>query len=310
MEYILPLGTGSSGRSSMAQSHGLWGGNLEARFGQKTSLKWAYSFGMSMERFSRGLSMDVELTGIIGTDEMGLGRLGKHPGKHSLPRFRTSPVDHEMEGLWEMSQGRPRMIPAVDFSRTNRQMFFMCSWPNRSWMGPTQCRTCPRPRGLPVIDWILYRMSLSLFLSWSWWHKSAEMKLPADPESRRAWTEIQWRGVVSCTIVVSGCILTEEEETTLTTGRWGRTGHVLITCPFWPQYRHNPWVSQRRRSAEDSRVLSTCMGSYCGSGGLGNSGWRNETGGFWHWLSSIQPWSRFATRMESSIKHSSPMVSS
>ncbi len=40
-----------------------------------------------MDRFSRGLSMDVELTGIIGADEMGLGRLGKH----SLPHFRTSP---------------------------------------------------------------------------------------------------------------------------------------------------------------------------------------------------------------------------
>ncbi len=199
-----------------------------------------------MEQFSRGLSMDVELTGIVGTDEMGLGRLGKH----SLPHFRTSsPVDHEMEGLWETSQGRPRTIPAVDSSRTNRQMLSMCNWPTRNWMGPTQCRTCPRPRGLPVIDWILYGMSLSLFLSWSWWHKSAEMKLPADPESRMAWTEIQWRGVVSCTIVVSGCTLTEEEETTLTTGRWGRTGHVRITCPFWPQYRHNPWVSRHRRSA-------------------------------------------------------------
>ncbi len=43
--------------------------------------------------------MDVELTGIIGADEMGLGRLGKHSGKHSLPHFRTSPDDHEMEGL-------------------------------------------------------------------------------------------------------------------------------------------------------------------------------------------------------------------
>ncbi len=63
---------------------------------------------------------------------------------------------------------------------------------------------------------------------------SAEIKLPADPESRMAWTEIQWRGVASCTIVVSGCTLTAEEETTLTTGRWGWTGHVRITCPFWP----------------------------------------------------------------------------
>ncbi len=25
--------------------------------------------------------MDVELTGIVGTNEMGLGRLGTHPGK-------------------------------------------------------------------------------------------------------------------------------------------------------------------------------------------------------------------------------------
>ncbi len=31
-----------------------------------------------MERFPRGLSMEVELTGIVGTDDMGLGRLGKH----------------------------------------------------------------------------------------------------------------------------------------------------------------------------------------------------------------------------------------
>jgi hypothetical protein len=78
-----------------------------------------------MERFSRGLSMDVELTGIVGTDEMGRGKLGKHPGKHSVAHFRTSPVDHGMEGLWETRQGRPRTIPAVDPSRTNRQMLSM-----------------------------------------------------------------------------------------------------------------------------------------------------------------------------------------
>ncbi len=110
-----------------------------------------------------------------------------------------------------------------------------------------------------------------------------------DPESRRAWTEIQWRGVVSCTIVVSGCTLTEEEETTHTMGHLGWTGNVRITCQLWPQNRHNPWVSRCRHSAKDSRVLSTCIGSYCGSGGLGNSGWRNKMGGFWHRFASIQP---------------------
>ncbi len=80
-----------------------------------------------MERFSRGLSMDVELTGSTGKNLTGVGSSGKQSGKQSLPHFRISPVDHEMDGLWEMSHGRPNSIPAVDSSRTNKQIFSLWS---------------------------------------------------------------------------------------------------------------------------------------------------------------------------------------
>ncbi len=76
--------------------------------------------------------MDVELTGIVVTDEMGLGRLGKH----SLPHFRTSPVDHKMEGLWETSQGRPR---------TGSQR----------WIPPEPDKYFPCVTGRPAAEWDL-----------------------------------------------------------------------------------------------------------------------------------------------------------
>ncbi len=50
-------------------------------------------------------------------------------------------------------------------------------------------------------------------------------------------------------------------------------GHVDITCPPFPQYRHKPLVSRLCRSADDNRMLSVIMGSETGSGGWFASGW-------------------------------------
>lgn len=55
---------------------------MQHYFGQKTSLNWAYSTGMVMEWLPRGLSMDMEFIGIVGAEEIGLGRFRKHPEKH------------------------------------------------------------------------------------------------------------------------------------------------------------------------------------------------------------------------------------
>lgn len=85
------------------------------------------------------------------------------------------------------------------------------------------------------------------------------MKFLADLESRRACTGIDTSEAVSITIAVRGCIFTIAGLITLTTGRGGWIS---------PQYRHKPWVSRFCRSADASQIVSTCIGSWPGSGVL------------------------------------------
>lgn len=88
--------------------------------------------------FSKGLSMEVVLRGkISGGGFGGAGRLGKHDGKHWSPHWRISPDDQETIGLCCTSQGRPRMISAIEPSRTRKLMDSVCNRPRVSWTGPT-----------------------------------------------------------------------------------------------------------------------------------------------------------------------------
>ncbi len=87
------------------------------------------------------------------------------------------------------------------------------------------------------------------------------MKFIADPESRRACTEREISMTGNCTTVVSGCIFMIVGPIILTKGRGGRIEHNTITCPPAPQYRHSTRVSRLCRSTDESRFVSTCMGS-------------------------------------------------
>jgi len=65
--------------------------------------------------------MVVEFTGMTFVAVLrGDGVTGKKPGKQSLPHFRTSPVFHDRMGLCCTNYGCPRIMSAVEPSRTRR----------------------------------------------------------------------------------------------------------------------------------------------------------------------------------------------
>lgn len=55
-----------------------------------------------------------------------------------------------------------------------------------------QCVITPWPSRVPRTEWILRTCEQGFFLMWSLRRSSQEMKLPADPESSRAWAETEW----------------------------------------------------------------------------------------------------------------------
>ncbi len=106
----------------------------------------------------------------------------------------------------------------------------------------------------------------------SWRLRVPAMKFPA--ESMRAVTGKDSLQAVSWITVVSGHILVTCGFMALTISRGGRMCQVAIACPEAPQYRHKAWERRRCLSVKESRVLSTSMGSWTGSGGLTFSGRR------------------------------------
>ncbi len=60
--------------------------------------------------------------------------------------------------------------------------------------------------GFPVTDWTWQVVLVGVVGSLSWRQRLPEMKFPADPESRRACTEMEMSKTVNCTTAVSGCI--------------------------------------------------------------------------------------------------------
>ncbi len=102
------------------------------------------------------------------------------------------------------------------------------------------------------------------------------MKFPAELESMRAVTGKDSLQAVSWITVVSGHILVACGFMALTISRGGRMWQVAIACPEAPQYRHKPWERRRCLSVKESRVLSTSIGSWTGSGGLTFSGRRRR----------------------------------
>lgn len=105
-------------------------------------------------------------------------------------------------------------------------------------------------------------MVLGLFWSWSWWQRSLEKNLPADPELRRAVTETKMSAELSVTMVTSGEVLTLGLETKLTkfTLWYSPIGHTKITCPPESQYKQSLWASQWCRSARETHVWSIYIG--------------------------------------------------
>ncbi len=70
------------------------------------------------------------------------------------------------------------------------------------------------------------------------------MKLPAEPESRKAETDITVLETVSRSQVESGFILWIEGWMALTKDCGGRRGHASIMCPLAPQYKYRCCVSR------------------------------------------------------------------
>ncbi len=262
---------------------------------------------MSTDYFSTGLSMDVEWmgneTGIAGE---GRGRCGKQWEKQSSPHFRTSPVFQERMGLCCTSQGRPSMISTVEPSRTSKCSDSIWSCPIWSCRGPTLYLTWRRVRGLPVTDWTSYKVSVVEVVSRRWRQRLPEMKLPAEPESRRAETEITVLETISCAQVESGFIFGIEGWMALTMGRGGRRGHASIMCPLAPQYKHRCCVSRLCLSDVVRRFVLVCIGS----GGLRTSGGRLGGGAMAVEIPGEHDNMRCEHRMASWMNRSSPWVSS
>ncbi len=126
------------------------------------------------------------------------------------------------------------------------------------------------------MDWIWYIFVVVVVGRSSWRQRVPEMKFPDDPELIRAVTGRDTLEAVSWITVESGYILGLDGLMALTMGRGGRMGHAAITCPVAPQYKHNPCDKRRCLSMRVSRVLSICMGSGAGSGGLMFSGRRRR----------------------------------
>lgn len=82
-------------------------------------------------------------------------------------------------------------------------------------------------------------------------HKFPEMKLPADPDSRRAATEMVIWEAVRLTYVLRGCNFPILVDGALTSGRGGRVGHSSLRCPALPQYKQRFWVSLLCLSANE-----------------------------------------------------------
>ncbi len=87
------------------------------------------------------------------------------------------------------------------------------------------------------------------------------MKLPAEPESRRAETDITVLETVSRSQVESGFILWIEGWMALTKDCGGRRGHASIMCPLAPQYKYRCCVSRLCLSDVVRRLESVCIGS-------------------------------------------------
>ncbi len=139
-----------------------------------------------------------------------------------------------LRGNVEIARGYPRMISTVGPSSTRKEIL--------SWWRQHTCRViggdrnlmCPRPSTFPCMVSIFSSARL-------WWGKSScfrrarEMKLPEDPESTRAGTEMKWHGVSSCTVSSGRVEIAGYNWRVLTAGRGGREGHTRMKCPGTPQ---------------------------------------------------------------------------
>jgi len=90
-----------------------------------------------------------------------------------------------------------------------------------------------------------------------WWANSAEMKLPAAPESSKAFVQI----VLSLLVSVMGILKWKQELTDLECGLRGRTGHDILRWPAFPQYKQRWCCSRRSRSSGVKCMYPSCMGS-------------------------------------------------
>ncbi len=127
-----------------------------------------------------------------------------------------------------------------------------------------------------MMEIIWYKVLVVVVGRLSWRLRVPEIKFPDEPESSRAMTGRDTLQVVIMALVVSGLLLVEDGQRELTNSRGGRTGQAEITCPEAPQYRHNPCLRRLCLSLSESLVVSICMGSGNGSGGLTFSGRRRE----------------------------------
>lgn len=117
-----------------------------------------------MDCFSLGLSIDVMAMGItLGEGGTGLGSFGKQVEKHVDPQRRISPFFHETSGLCWMSQGLPRMIAEVEFSKTRGVNGSSCKQPTLNVIGFIRCFTYPGFKAFPVTDLAVYGVGERVF---------------------------------------------------------------------------------------------------------------------------------------------------
>ncbi len=197
--------------------------------------------------------MEVEFTGNHSAGGLaGDGVMGKHPGKQSLPHFRTSPVFHERMGSCFTSHGTPRWPrqwtpPGLADGWFLNEVVLCAGW----WVPHYSARSF-----CIIVSLLLTGLSKPFRLQWS--------VIWAGGKGFRRWSSllIRSRGglkqkqiseAVSIPQVVSGSIFTTVGWIALTTGHGGRRGHARIICPLALQYKHRTRISLLCRSAGVNR---------------------------------------------------------
>ncbi len=140
---------------------------------------------------------------------------------------KISLVSHLTSGNVEIARGIPewywRWVPPVPERKSSPDEDSLLV----EWSAGDQNLMCPRLSGFPCMVSIF-----SLACLWrgksSYFRRACEMKLPKDPESMRAGTEMKWRGVSSCTVSSGRVDIAGSNWRVLTAGR--REGHTRIKC--------------------------------------------------------------------------------